>query len=349
MRPLIVSSGPARAPEQVVERVAERIRRREPCSLLELNDRSAEGKRLLAEVKTLARELLAVPDTFEVLLLPGGASQQFAIAAINLRGCVDSATFLLTDYWTGRAQAEFANFLPTSAVHLSHEEVGGGLVADRAMQGRCAVFLTTNNTASGSRWPKIPPLSGQCRILDMSSDLFACKPDFGRADLIIAAGQKNFGVAGLSVVLARNSLLERLSCPPGVFSYRSWLQAGGMYNTFPVVSLAITHEYLQYICDIGGVEAAGENCSKCSDALYDFLDGSKNFEAPVPRPARSPHNVVFKTRSEVDTAALLERAEARQIIGLKGHPSVGGLRASFYVGADIGDARQLIEFLGQFE
>lgn len=348
MKGLVFSAGPARAPREVVKRVADRVVRTTPCSLLEVSDRSAEGRKLLSDVKALVIDLLSVPESFEVLILPGGGSQQFAIAALNLREYVSSVTFLITDHWTERARSEFGNFLETIAAPVSHQEMLYGLFAGSSLSERGAVFLTTNNTASGSRWPQMPSLCAPCRIFDMSSDLFACRPNFDLADLIIAAGQKNFGVAGLSLVLIRKSILSCLPDFSGVFSYRSWYESEGLYNTFPVVNLAVMLEFLRYIRDVGGVEAIGEKCRECSDMLYAFLDKSVYFEALVPVALRSPHNVVFKSKIG-NPSFVLASAEARKIQGLKGHPSTGGFRASFYVGAELQESRQLVEFLDQFE
>lgn len=304
---------------------------------------------MLDEVHGLVARLLHVPPGFTSLLLPGGGSQQFAIAALNLRGVVDTIRFLVTDHWTERARQEFSPFLPVIGVAVNLDSASS---VDNDFGPNVGYFVTSNNTAAGTRWPALPALPGMCRIADMSSDLFGRRPQFGNFELILACAQKNFGVAGLSLVLIADSLLSRIEGrTSGVFSYSSWKQAGGLYNTFPVVQLAITLEMLRFINRTGGVEAVEQNCRACSDMLYEYLENSTLFEPQIGQLCRSIHNVTFRLRASCMSTEheILSEAGRQGVIGLKGHPTVGGFRASFYAGADVQDAAGLISFLTQFE
>ncbi len=353
MRNIVVSAGPARVPIEVRDAVIRRIGNDQPCSLLELTDRSLSGREMLDEAHSEVRRILKVPENFTCLLLPGGGSQQFAIAAMNARLVTHRMDFIVTDHWTSRAMQEFRNFIPVRPLDADTTLSSIPLVGAIPMSSDGAgVFLTSNNTAAGTQWPTIPTLPSGCRIVDMSSDLFARLPNYTGVDIVLACAQKNFGVAGISlVVVSKEKLLKMKGANQSVFSYQSWLDSGGMYNTFPMLPLAVTVEYLRYISLLGGVDGVLERCKKCSDPLYEYLQNSKLFQPSAQAEFRSPHNVTFKLLQPSKNAEedVLKRAQSHGVLGLKGHSSIGGFRASFYTGSDPTDAANLIAFLKDLE
>jgi len=342
-------------PEIVKQRIAGRMwpAAEGHGSALELSDRSEAGNGVLAEIERLTRSLLRVPAEFDVLLLPGGATHQFVSIAFSLRAITDRVSFVETDYWTARARAEMAQFV---AVETCFDGAAHGYsqlpaAATLAHPRSDTVFLTSNNTAAGTRWRAIPRLGSRYQIVDMSSDLFASLPDYRHGDLFLACAQKHFGVAGISIVIVRRSMLDRLGDVDGYLSLSNWRDSRGRYNTFPMMLATVTLECLRYLDSEGGVAANHANCRRCSEALYAYLDESHLFSARVPRVEdRSPYNVSFIAGGAPSIVPyVVERAREDGLQGLKGHPSVGGLRASFYIGARLRDTAVLIDFLQRIE
>jgi phosphoserine aminotransferase len=349
------SAGPGALPEIVKQRIAGRMwpAAEGHGSALELSDRSEAGNGVLAEIERLTRSLLRVPAEFDVLLLPGGATHQFVSIAFSLRAITDRVSFVETDYWTARARAEMAQFV---AVETCFDGAAHGYsqlpaAATLAHPRSDTVFLTSNNTAAGTRWRAIPRLGSRYQIVDMSSDLFASLPDYRHGDLFLACAQKHFGVAGISIVIVRRSMLDRLGDVDGYLSLSNWRDSRGRYNTFPMMLATVTLECLRYLDSEGGVAANHANCRRCSEALYAYLDESHLFSARVPRVEdRSPYNVSFIAGGAPSIVPyVVERAREDGLQGLKGHPSVGGLRASFYIGARLRDTAVLIDFLQRIE
>src|SRR5690606_7135811 len=191
-----------------------------------------------------------------------------------------------------------------------------------------AVFITSNNTASGTQWPEIPAVKGSCRIVDMTSDIFARLPEYHNIDLIIAGAQKNFGLAGMSLLIVSDDLLEKLSVRDSVLSFKSWFASNGFYNTIPMMQMIFIYEYLIYIERMGGINAVNRLCKTCSSILYDYLDKSNIFFATVDVSSRSIHNVTFAIKEGVSLSyeSVLQLSKQNGIVGLKGHPSIGGFR-----------------------
>jgi phosphoserine aminotransferase len=324
------------------------------ASVLELADRSLEGAAMLAEIERLARVLLAVPDDFSVLIVPGGGTHQFVSIAYSFRRLFACMQFVETDYWTTRARVEASVFMKTDTLFDGAESGFRHLPSQAQIQRHNPVgvtFLTSNNTTAGTQWTRLPMLRTECRVVDMSSDIFATVPEYDSVDVVLACAQKHFGVAGMSLLLVRTSLLERARSVTGYLSLASWHNAKGRYNTFPMTLAAVVLECLRFI-EATGVRELRERCERCSNRLYLFLDDSAAFSARITdRDARSRHNVTFELRDADERAydRVLDIAAARGLKGLKGHPSVGGFRASFYFGAQERDAIELVNFLSEMD
>jgi phosphoserine aminotransferase len=322
--------------------------------MLDLPDRSAEGEALLEEVRTRIRRLLGVPDTFSVLLVPGGGTHQFVSLAYSLKAQFSTLAFVETDYWTQRAREEASNFMPVDTLCSTRDT--GYRALPRAPEIRCAaseaaVFFTSNNTAAGTQWRGFPTVGGGCTVIDMSSDLFCSHPDFERVDIVMACAQKQFGAAGISVLLVRNTVLEHMQSVGGYLSLSRWHATSSVYSTFPMVLAVIADECLRFI-ESEGSDVIRHRCERCAELLYAFLDSSVVFRPRVTNHEfRSIHNVTFELRNADESmrTRIVLSAQTRGLVGLRGHPSVGGFRASFYVGATESNAASLIDFLTEME
>jgi phosphoserine aminotransferase len=343
-------AGPGRMPAEISEKVAALIERPESY-LLELSDRSEAGAEMLRAISSLSTELLDVPEDFELVLVPGGGTQQFLMAAFSLQSLVDEIQFIETDHWSRRAREEMAAFVRVRTIFDGAETGYASLPTDQPFRGEpsWAVFLTSNNTAAGTQWRSLPPIDGfGVRVVDISSDAFIRRINYDAGDCFFACAQKNFGVAGLSIAVIRRSLLDAMP-KHGLLSYRAWRDAGSTTATFPMLTAVVTLECLRYIHRVG-LEEIRKTISRASSLLYEFLDSSSVLLPRVRLEDRSLHNVTFNfaARQDVRRVEFLQEAARVQLEGLKGHPSVGGLRASFYFGASYEDAEALVNFLGQF-
>lgn len=353
---MIFNPGPAALPVEALQRTA-----REMVDLagtgVGLPEHSHRGPvygEVHEEAIALLRELLAIPDSHEVLLLQGGARQQFAMVPMNLLPPGRSADYLLTGHWSVQAQEEAALVGDVrTAVDVQEDDGAFRRIprqAELELDPMAAyVHLTTNNTLYGTQWPE-PPDTGTVPIVaDMTSDLLGAPLDVSAFGLIYAAAQKNLGGAGVTVVIVRRDLIEEPPPLPKVFRYLTHASKGSLYATPPTVPIALMRNTLRVLAARGGLAALGAESAAKAARLYGALEAHPDLYLLSAEPgSRSRMNVVFRLPTPELEQRFLAAAEARRMLGLKGHRVVGGLRASLYHGVEPAWVEALAAFCDDF-
>jgi phosphoserine aminotransferase len=333
------SPGPAVLPLPVLEQARDEMLSLPGVgmSVLEISHRSPAFDRILEETIASLRELLGVGDDYEIVFLQGGASLQFSMVPMNLlRGRSEKADYVLTGTWGITAAKEARR---EGAVHVAWDGKAGNydhLPADGdiSLSDRPAyVHLTSNETIQGVQWKHLPDLGDAPLVCDCSSDFLSRPIDVQRYGLIYACAQKNAGIAGVTVAIIRKDLLARSADTlPKMLDYRTYVEAGSRPNTPPVFAIYILGLVCRWIRDqMGGLTGMAAHNAAKARILYDVLDASGGFYAGHARPdCRSDMNVTFRLPSEALEKDFVSQAAARGLIDLKGHRSVGGIRASIY-------------------
>jgi phosphoserine aminotransferase len=353
------SAGPAMLPPAVVARAREGIREIDGSgmSILEISHRSAIFEGIVREAEANLRELLSVPPTHRVLFLAGGASLQFSMVPMSLlRGAGRPADYVVTGSWGTKALVEARREGPVNVAWSGADEnfvrVPGpeeltGLGRDAAY-----VHFTSNETIQGVEWPKepiVPP--GTPLVCDMSSDFLSRPTDLGRYGLVYAGAQKNAGPAGVTIVLVSDDVLERAPADlPSMLDYRTHVGAGSLYNTPPTYALYVVLLTTRWLRDeVGGLASMARSNARKAAMLYDELDASGGFYAGHARPgSRSNMNVTFRLPTEGQEIRFLEQAAAHGLLELRGHRSVGGIRASIYNAMPSEGVAALRDFMRSF-
>jgi phosphoserine aminotransferase len=352
------SPGPATLPEPVVE---EARRRLGPlpgagASILEISHRSTAFAGVIEEAEANLRELLEIPDTHHVLFLQGGASLQFSMAPMNLlRGAAGPAAYALTGSWSLKALAEARR---EGEVAVVWDGVTDGFTTVPDL-GRLELpdpgaylHVVSNETIQGVQYPPgFEPASGPPLVCDASSDLLSRPLPIERYGLLYAGAQKNAGAAGLTIALARDDVLDRIPDGlPTMLDYRTYARSGSLYNTPPVFAIAVLVLVTRWIRDeVGGLEKMAERNREKAALLYEGIDASDGvYRGHAAPQARSAMNVTFRLPTSEDEAAFLDEATRRGLVELKGHRSVGGVRASIYNAMPIEGVRALRELMDEF-
>jgi phosphoserine aminotransferase len=356
MRAHNFNAGPGVLPEPVLEQARQDIWDIDGSGIgiMEHSHRGKLFERIIAEAEEEARRLAGIPDGYRVLFIQGGATQQFAMVPMNLLAPGRTADYLVTGVWSEKALKEAALFGPTH-VALSGKGTGynGIPPADqiRYSPDPAYVHLTTNNTIFGTQWREEPPVpSGVPLVADASSDLFSRPIDVRKYGLIYAGAQKNLGPSGIVLVIVRDDLAER--GPANIatmLQYRTYARERSLHNTPPTMAIYLVGRVLRWIREAGGLAEMAERNAEKAALLYDFLDRSGFFRGTALPGSRSLMNVCFRAPTEELEAAFCAEAERRGLIGLKGHRSVGGMRASIYNACPRASVVALVEFMKEFE
>lgn len=369
-RPFNFSAGPAILPMSVLERTSQAVRQLDipgsrelesQLSILEISHRSSTFDAIHEEAIALCHEVLGIPRTHKVLFLQGGASLQFAMVPMNLRQAQRAAAYIETGTWSKNAIKESKLLGPTEVLASSAESNFDHIPAMPAAERyRDASYLhiTTNNTIFGTQWAELPRLEGDVPLIaDLSSDI-GCKPmPLERVALGYAGAQKNLGPSGLTLVFIREDLLARqpVSPLPTMLSYKTHAEANSLYNTPNTFGILMLRNVLQAMRDDGGVEAIGARNHRKAAKLYQVLDESSLYRPHARTDSRSLMNVTWTLAGsdEAEVASRTKRflaaAEAANMVGLKGHRSVGGVRASIYNAFPEEGVDALCEFMREFE
>lgn len=348
--------GPAALPREVLERAAHELLSFEGSgmSILEHSHRSASYERVHQEALALLRELLGVPAGYQILLLHGGAHQQFAMVPMNLRTDAHAGDYVLTGQWAKKAWEEARRLGPAS-VAADVEQNGRFTRLPQQHElvqtpGAPYLHITSNNTLYGTQFHDFPESAGVPLVADMSSDLLSRAIDVSRFGLIYATAQKNLGPAGVTVVIIANDLLARCRTDiPEVFQYGVHARANSLYNTAPTFAIYMLRNVLQWLKELGGVPYAEQQARAKSAIVYELVDRYPDFYiSGVEHSARSHMNVCFRLPSQELDQRFVAEAAAQGMVGLKGHRITGGIRVSLYNPVKLEHAERLAAFMEDF-
>ncbi len=319
-------------------------------SILEISHRSKEFEEVVKETESLVRELLHVPENYSVLFLQGGASQQFAMVPMNLLPEGGKAAYLDTGVWATKAAKEAKNFGEVVTVASSKDSNYTYIPKDFNVPLDAAYFhFTSNNTIYGTEVFATPNTTVP-KVVDMSSDILSREINIEEYDLIYAGAQKNMGPAGVTLVIIKNDLLGKTGKTiPSIFNYQEHIKAGSMYNTPPVYSIYVSMLNLRWLKAKGGVKAIEQENIIKARTLYDEIERNPFFKGTAAVEDRSRMNVTFVMDTPELEAEFLALAKERNLIGIKGHRSVGGFRASIYNALTITSINALVDAMKEFE
>jgi phosphoserine aminotransferase len=322
-------------------------------SILEHSHRAATYEKVHAETKSLLVELLGVPDTHEVLFMQGGASAQFALVPMNLLGG-KSGDYVVTGTWSEKAIKE-------ASIVGKARQAGTGKVGEKytrvPKQGDLSldpdaayVHITTNNTIMGTQYHYVPETGAVPLVADASSDILWKPTDVSKFGLIYAGAQKNMGPAGITIVVIRKDLLERVPTTiPSIFRYTTVAKDNSLHNTIPTFPVYMVRNVLRWVKEQGGPKGMEERNRKKAAMLYGAIDANPEFfRCPVETDSRSVMNPVFRLPTEDLEKQLIEEAKKAGFVGIKGHRSVGGVRVSMYNAVEPASVASFVQFIEDF-
>jgi phosphoserine aminotransferase len=318
-------------------------------SILEISHRSPEFEAVLDEAVKLVKELFSVPEGYSVLFLQGGASTQFAMVPYNLLPEGGKAAYLESGVWANKALKEAKFFGETQVVATAKEANFTYIPKDFEIPADAAYFhITSNNTIYGTQLHKFFP-SPVPVVCDMSSDIFSRKVNVADFGLIYAGAQKNMGPAGVTLVIVKDEILGKSGRKiPSMFNYQTQIEGGSMYNTPPVFAIYVSMLTLNWLKSKGGVEAIEKENEAKAKVLYDEIDRNPLFKGVCVPEDRSIMNVCFVTENPELEKPFLKLCDEKGIIGIKGHRSAGGFRASIYNALPITSVYVLIDAMREF-
>ena len=355
------SPGPATMPLPVLEKAAA-----EMCdangsgqSVMEMSHRSKDFKPIIEKTESLLRELMGIPSNYKVLFLQGGASLQFSMVPLNLASKDDGkkAVFVDTGIWADKAAKEAAKFTAVEVRASSKDKAYSYIPKAPAAEASDAYYhITWNNTIVGTKWAEIPETGIIPLVTDISSGILSEPIDVSKFGLLYAGAQKNLGPAGVTLVIIREDLIGKAQPQtPAMLRYDIHAEEGSLYNTPPCYSIYMIGLVLEWLKNLGGVDAIAKINREKAGIFYDYLESSKLFYSPVEKPFRSLMNIPFVMR--MDNAEKKAEAESRFVkeaaaaglVNLAGHRLVGGMRASIYNAMPIEGVKALIQFMDNFK
>jgi phosphoserine aminotransferase len=347
-------AGPATMPVEVLEKArAELVTWHEAgMSVMEMSHRGAEFTAIAAQAEADLRKLAAIPAAYKVLFMQGGATMQFAGVPMNLLSGRRTADFVNTGEWSQKAIAEFRKFGEPNVAASSEDRHFTYVPRQETWKlspDAAYVHVCTNETIGGVEYPFTPETGAVPLVADMSSHILSRPIDVARYGLIYAGAQKNIGPAGLVVVIVREDLLgHAMRQTPNVLDYKLMAANDSMLNTPPTFSVYLAGLTFRWLLERGGLEGIERVNIRKAAILYDYLDSQDFYSNPVDRQDRSRMNVPFRLRDDKLDAPFLAQAEARGLSQLKGHRSVGGMRASIYNAMPVEGVVALVEFMEEF-
>lgn len=323
-------------------------------SLMEHSHRGAAYAAVHADAKALLKELLQIPDTHEVLFMQGGASGQFALIPMNFLSAGQSADYVITGTWSEKALSE-ARIVADARIAADAKQDGVFTRVPDASEIELNpdaryVHLTSNNTVAGTQFHAFPNVGEVPLVADMSSDLLWRPIDISQFGLIYAGAQKNLGPAGVTIVIIRKDLMESgRDDIPKIFRYGIIAGKDSLYNTGPTFPIYMVRNVLEWVKEQGGAPAMEARNRQKGELLYGQIDSAPDFfRSPIERGSRSLMNVVFRLPNEDLESRFIADAAERGMVGLKGHRSVGGIRASMYNAMEPESIEKLVEFMAAF-
>ncbi len=349
------SAGPAVLPEEVLQQAAAEMMDYEGTgmSVMEMSHRSKPYEKIIKEAEQDLRDLMNIPDNYKVLFLQGGASQQFAMIPMNLmkNGVAD---YIVTGQWAKKAYQEASIYGKANKIASSEDETFSYIpdCSDLPIsEDADYVYICENNTIYGTKFKTLPNTKGKTLVSDVSSCFLSEPVDVTKYGVIYGGVQKNIGPAGVVIVIIREDLITEDVLPgtPTMLKYKIHADNESLYNTPPAYGIYICGKVFKWLKKQGGLEAIKEYNEKKAKVLYDFLDQSKMFKGTVRPQDRSLMNVPFVTGSDELDAKFVKEAAAAGFVNLKGHRSVGGMRASIYNAMPIEGVEKLVAFMKEFE
>lgn len=348
------NAGPAALPEWVLQEAKEHWLNFNDTgmSLMELSHRSADYEAVHNEAKELLTSLLSIPDNYEILFLQGGASLQFTMIPMNLLPKNQTAYYALTGIWSEKALKE-ASKLGNTAISISSKNENYSYIPNSEQievpKDAAYLHITSNNTIYGTQWSSYPTNVSVPLIADMSSDILSTPIDVSKFGLIYAGAQKNLGPSGVTVVIIRKDLIKEDAALPTMLSFHTHAKNNSLFNTPPTLAIYLLSLVLKWVKKQGGVEGIAALNNEKAKHLYDVIDQSNGFyRGHAEETSRSKMNVTFTLQSENLTKAFLQEAKEAGFVGLNGHRSVGGCRASIYNAVPLEHVMELTKFMKEF-
>ncbi len=349
------SAGPAMLPQAVIEQARDEMLdwQGSGMSVMEMSHRGKEFMSIASQAEADLRELMAIPDNYKVLFLQGGASSQFAMVPMNLLRGKKGADYINTGDWSKKAIAEGKRYC---SVNVAADTSEGNFTScpaqsDLKLSADAAyVHYTPNETIRGVEFPYIPETGDVPLVADMSSTILSRPVDVSRFGVIYAGAQKNIGPAGLTVVIVRDDLMgEVIDATPTMFNYQVQSEGESMYNTPPTYAWYLSGLVFAHVKQLGGLTAMAEINERKASKLYAAIDGSDFYANPVEKSCRSWMNVPFTLANADLDKTFLDEATKAGLTTLKGHRSVGGMRASIYNAMPEAGVDALVSFMAEFE
>ena len=349
------SAGPAVLPEEVLQAAADEMMdyKGTGMSVMEMSHRSKPFEEIITEAEKDLRDLMGIPDNYKVLFLQGGASQQFAAIPMNLmkNGVAD---YIITGQWAKKAAQEAEKYGKVNRIASSEDKVFSYIpdCSDLPIdEDADYVYICENNTIYGTKYKELPNTKGKILVADVSSCFLSEPVDVSKYGVIYGGVQKNIGPAGTVIVIIREDLIRDDVLPgtPTMLKYKTQADAKSLYNTPPAYGIYICGKVFKWLKKMGGLEVMKERNEKKAKLLYDFLDQSKLFKGTVVKEDRSLMNVPFVTGDKDLDAKFVKEAKEAGLENLKGHRTVGGMRASIYNAMPLAGVQTLIAFMKKFE
>ncbi|MCF6515889.1 3-phosphoserine/phosphohydroxythreonine transaminase [Lactobacillus sp. S2-2] len=349
------SAGPATLPDKVIKEIQNNLLsiNESGMSILEISHRSKDFVQILEDAKKDLKDLMQIPDNYKILFFQGGGSGQFAAAPMNLANKHQKIALLDSGYWAKKAEKEAMN------LGFKVDQIKSGIdskyyqlpqINQTYLTGEYDyLHMTVNNTIEGTAYHEIPQLNVPI-VGDMSSNFLAQEYNVSDFGMIFAGAQKNVGPAGVTIVIVREDLIDQVKAIPSILNYKLFIEKDSMYNTspvFPIYACGLVLKWLKN--DIGGIKEMEKINRKKATMLYEYLDQSKLFNNYVNKNDRSLTNVTFTTNDDELNQLFVKQAEQKGLKNLKGHRSIGGMRASLYNAMPIEGVKALIKFLQKFE
>ena len=349
------SAGPAVLPEEVLKAAAEEMMdyKGTGMSVMEMSHRSKAFEEIIQTAEADLRELMNIPDNYKVLFLQGGASQQFAMIPMNLMKN-KVADYIITGQWAKKAAQEAEKYGKVNRIASSADKTFSYIpdCSDlNVSEDADYVYICENNTIYGTKFKELPNTKGKLLVSDVSSCFLSEPVDVSRYGIIYGGVQKNIGPAGVVIVIIREDLIREDVLPgtPTMLTYKTHADANSLYNTPPAYGIYICGKVFKWLKSMGGLEVMKERNEKKAKLLYDFLDQSRLFKGTVEPKDRSLMNVPFVTGDADLDAKFVKEAKEAGLENLKGHRSVGGMRASIYNAMPYEGVEALVAFMKKFE
>ncbi len=349
------SAGPAMLPEEALMKAQTEMLdyKGSGMSVMEMSHRSKDYLAIIQKAESDLRMLMNIPDNYKVLFLQGGASTQFAMVPLNLFSENGTADYVNTGMWSKKAISEAKRYGKVNVIASSEDQNFNyipEITKDSLNPAADYVHITSNNTIFGTVFPEIPDTGNVPLVCDMSSNILSQEYDISKFGIIYAGAQKNIGPAGLTIVIIRDDLAKNpLSHTPTMLKYATHIEGESMYNTPPTYAIYLAGLVFEWVLELGGIKAIEIINREKANLLYGFLDQSKLFASTVQGKYRSLMNVPFVLPNEELNEKFIKEASKAGLKTLKGHRSVGGMRASIYNAMPKEGVEKLVNFMNQFE